>query len=185
MRCCSALTMSWKSERNLPFLIILILLLTILFFLDLNCETITKDGSSTFSLTLSSSRSPSSSSSSASSSWSSFWSPPDHLWCICVSEGGCLMGVQCGTLRGGGSLAYRTLEGGGGAEPNTLLDVESITQCTTLVSPTTHWRKGGTVPNSLLTVESTALHLTEKAPMLQCCSHITMHCNKQGESSML
>ena len=57
--------------------------------------------------------------------------------------------------------------------------------CTTLVSPTSHWRKGGTVPNSLLTVESTALHLREKAPMLQCCSHITMHCNKQGESSML
>ena len=95
------------------------------------------------------------------------------------------MGVQCGTLRGGGSLAYRTLEGGGGAAPNTLLDVESTAQCTTLVSPTTHWRKGGTVPNSLLTVESTALHLREKAPMLQCCSHITMHCNKQGESSML
>ena len=38
------------------------------------------------------------------------------------------MGVQCGTLRGGGSLAYRTLEGGGGAEPNTLLDVESTAQ---------------------------------------------------------
>ena len=57
--------------------------------------------------------------------------------------------------------------------------------CTTLVSPTAHWRKGGTVPNTLLTVESTALHLGEKAPMLQCCSHITMHCNKQGESSML
>ena len=38
------------------------------------------------------------------------------------------MGVQCGTLRGGGSLAYRTLEGGGRAEPNTLLDVESTAQ---------------------------------------------------------
>ena len=38
------------------------------------------------------------------------------------------MGVQCGTLRGGGSLAYRTLVGGGGAEPNTLLDVESTAQ---------------------------------------------------------
>ena len=37
------------------------------------------------------------------------------------------MGVQCGTLRGGGSLAYRTLEGGGAA-PNTLLDVESTAQ---------------------------------------------------------
>ena len=43
--------------------------------------------------------------------------PPDHLGCIC-EEGGCLMGVQCGTLRGVGSPAYLTLEGG--EVPNTV-----------------------------------------------------------------
>ena len=127
MRCCSALTMSWKSERNLPFLIILILLFTILFFLDLNCETITKNGSSTFSLTLSSSRSPSSSSSSPSSSWSSFWSPPDHLWCICetwvrVSYGSAVWDTKGRWLTG---LSHT---GGRRSSTNTLLDVESTAQ---------------------------------------------------------
>ena len=58
------------------------------------------------------------------------------------------MGVQCGTLRGGGSLAYRTLEGGGGALPNTLLDVKSIPtlQCFSY----TTLERGGRISNAAM-----------------------------------
>ena len=45
----------------------------------------------------------------------------DYLRCIMDwRAGGCLMGVQWWTLRGGGSLAYRTLAGGGVSNTATL-----------------------------------------------------------------
>ena len=45
----------------------------------------------------------------------------DYLRCIMDGRaGGCLMGVQWWTLRGGGSLAYRTLAGGGVSRTATL-----------------------------------------------------------------
>ena len=48
----------------------------------------------------------------------------DYLRCIMdLRAGGCLMGVQWWTLRGGGSLAYRTLAGGGVSNTATLTHV--------------------------------------------------------------
>ena len=62
----------------------------------------------------------------------------DYLRCITDGRaGGCLMGVQWWTIRGGGSLAYRTLAGGGVPNTATLTHVHTNRQIKTPTNTTT------------------------------------------------